>query len=653
MVHGPFQILFSVYDNWRNSSLIHKRTVLKKITYLVSLGLVLFSSTVSSQSNDPHKLNILANDSFGSFSWLDTLISSKRMLLYGEDHRYLKSNRDLELKTLRYIQSKKPVTYITEFGPVSNWLLEKFVNENDTVVERFFNTQYFPSYGKFYTDLRTSTKEGHRVSFEGIDVQRQVNESVFAFSYVLPLRDKMPDSLVLILESLHGLHELFNQRGVQMRTKTFYSNLEETPDTTEVGYFYPLIDEDVLDYRNTENINTYATFVLLFSEMQRRQDELYAYAGKDSAEFRFFMEETERMLYWNHLGRNNNLMASIYRERIMYANMERLFREDTTAFFFGMFGRCHTGKSDLAFECGVYKFRSFVSRLSLQTGTNLADEIVSVAVFYPNNTGGNDLSINSPADSLFDAAPEHSISLYYLGKREEATILNERFDWVIFNKKSSLTSNSYYTYVERGKEGKDGFTYPSWKSIFQLGFGAKTIHTKTFTDNKLKINPYLYNIHASIYENEEGYTTFGASFDYFWSPTRNRISDSSSLNFNGLKLQFFMGADLLDHNRWDIILAGGIGYSRMQMLYELNEVQTVNRFLPTHSSEAYIKQAFALDGILRINYLYHDFTFGMVGGYSLDASGRKWKYNGTKFDSPLKANTGGLYLNAVIGFWIW
>lgn len=574
------------------------------------------------------------------------------MLLYGEDHRYLKSNRDLELKTLQYIQSKRPVTYITEFGPISNWLLEKFVNEEDTVVERFFNTQYFPSYGKFYTELRSSTKEGHPVYFEGIDVQRQVNETVFALSYVLPLSDTMPDSLVLILESLHGLHDLFNQRGVHMRTKSFFRYMEESADTTDPGYFYPLMDEDVLDRGNKEMVNEEATFVLLFSEMQRRQDDLYAYAGRDSATFRFFMEETERTLYWNHLGRNNNLMGSIYRERLMYANMERLFREDTNAFYFGMFGRCHTGKSDLAFECGVYKFRSFVSRLSSETGTNLADQIVSVAVFYPTNARDNDLKINSPADSLFEAAPEHAISLYYVGNREESTILNERFDWVIFNKKSSLT-NSTYTYVEKGKEGNDGFKYPSWKTVFQLGFGVKTMPVKTFTDNMLKIDPYLYNIHASVYENEEAYTTFGGTFDYFWSPGKNHITDSSSLSFNGMKLQFFMGADLLDHNRWDIILAGGVGYSRLLMLYELDEVQTVNRFLPTQSSEGYIKQALALDAILRINYLYHDFNFGLVGGYSLDASGRKWKYNGTRFDSPLKANTGGLYLNAVMGFWIW
>lgn len=629
---------------------------------LLLLSLLFLGLNVNAQIKRTAILEVENTSDYSDMSWLDTLAERYKIIMYGEDHRYVKANRNLEYKTLSYLAKKKKLVYITEFGKVSNWLLNKYVTENDSSLDRFFTLQCVNSFSQFYRELRDFKQNNPELELQivGIDIQRQVNDVVKAYSILLNNKptDSLSDSTKLVLATMNALNDLFDQYAMVSRKRPnggYY--LDNDIDTLSTNYYYDY-DSLLFDRLGSSSYHrTYSSFLGLQQDLKNNREEIMKLAGKDSALLGSFMDEADKMIYWNTLRNRGDIKEAVYRETSMTDNFIKLYHQDTSALFFGMFGRCHIGKTEYVMECGLAKFNSFIRQVNLKEPGIPGNKVVSVGVYYTNSRqyssyySGNKYrnSIPYPLDSLYQNSPSDSITLYYLGNFNQKNFYSDRFDWVIINSNGIKSKTKTYSYSKE----INGFTYYDYRTHLEVGYGIKTIRNKEFRDLGIKLDPFIQNIHLSIYENDEDFEAFGGSYDRFWSFKSTALNDSSSISFYGNKFSFFYGQDLLRSYRWDMILAGGLSYQSLKLTQEFSGKTTVQSvgFLGDTPQYTYEKSALCLDLSLRTHYNIRHLTLGVLGGYSLDLGNRKWKINGSQVNSSVRGSAGGAYLNFMVGFW--
>ncbi|TNE78579.1 MAG: hypothetical protein EP332_13940 [Bacteroidetes bacterium] len=614
----------------------------------------------SAQILKTQTIDVKDHKDYKDMSWLDSLAKNYSMIMYGEDHRYVQGNRDLEFKTLSYLAKKKKLVYITEFGKVSTWLLNRYVMENDSSLENFFTIQAVNSFSQFYRKLKNFKKDNPDANFEiqGVDIERQSNDVVKAYSILLKDVKGASDSVDLLLGTLEALDNLYEQNAMTGRYRRNYgSYFVDNPDDTLSARFYFQYDTSLLVDMPNSTHNLYYTFLNIQKEMNHHKAELMQLAGKDSSLLSSFMEEADKMLYWKELKGYGDLREAVYRERSMLDNFQRVYEKDTNALYFGMFGRCHIGKTEYVLECGLAKFNSFVRQVNTRIPSLGPEKVVSIGVYYSQepisynydfNRNFRNRTVPYPLDSLYANSPSDSITVYYLGQFNESNFYADRFDWVIIN-----SIGVRKTVNKRKVAAKDGYMYEDWRQHLIAGYGVRMLQLGSLNDLGYKPTPYLQNFHISLTDHDEEYEVVGGSFDRFNSFASYKMGDSATMNFNGYKLNFILGKDLVSSNRLDVIVMGGIGYQSLKLEYENQNIANTSSLFGEAYREIYSKNSMNLDLQLRLQYTYHALTFGAMSGYSMDLGKRYWRSDGARATGAPRGTNSGAYANVYVGFWWW
>jgi hypothetical protein len=142
---------------------------------------------------------------------------------------------------------------------------------------------------------------------------------------------------------------------------------------------------------------------------------------------------------WNQY--RNSAFYYTWREETMFRKLRRLLDSDTTARFFGQFGRCHTAYSIQDGDCGWYAYQSVMHKLQ-ERYFNSKNKVLSIGIFY-----AGDREIDAEENSIIDKglkaetrrllnhAPAGEVSIIQLANGQNSA-LAERFGFLVAVRKN-------------------------------------------------------------------------------------------------------------------------------------------------------------------------------------------------------------------------
>mgnify|MGYP000150318525 CR=1 FL=1 len=183
---------------------------------------------------------------------------------------------------------------------------------------------------------------------------------------------------------------------------------------------------------------------------------------------------------------------------------------------------------------------------------------------------------------------------------------------------------------------------------FKINYGIQQLELKDLS-NYLGINSYDENLqywgfNYSLLNNR---LYFDFDFNFVNSHVRDH-NDSVKTKLSGFGMSFNFGYDLLKSSKIDLIPMVGIGYQGLEV--EINQGYIKSDLVGINHVKYYMNNpAF-------IFYLGLEFrvpvgsksAISIKGGYKLDGSNKKWKYQDDKIN--VESNVGGVYAQVSLCF---
>jgi hypothetical protein len=602
---------------------------MKKIT--LSL-LLLFSLCIFGQ--DRAVLNLENNDDYSSFSLFDSLPLDKYNLFFtGEDHRYMLSNSDLELKMFKYLHKKVGVrVFMVEFGQSMGYLMNKFVYDGDSVAKEILKNHSHKAYFKLFENLRefnASLPEEDKFTVRSVDLEREPLFAVKLIETFLPAKDvKVHDSIKIHLDAIRAVSEYYDAKrddwGRPMR-----------------------FDEDIRWGNGREYISPMRSVDLMMENFDRNKDK-YKQAFKENfTEFEQAIERIREYDYWRSLG--NTAQQYLYRETYMENNVKALFNENPDIKIFGQFGRCHTQLQREEEECNYYYFNALATRLNTGDHKLLKGKVFSCPVFYPNSYSFNkDAGVNPGVKTLAKEAEKNKITAYTLDTIKMANLkpLAKRFNVIIINNLQKDKSQNGVTYDDPFASSTNDYYWN--ERLIILGEAGVNGYNTTNLNTALGTN---YNnlrqfVGFSINYAENYGFNMGTAFHWFPSEQKN-INDSTTASLSGFSVKMRYGKDIIKKDHYDFKIGVGYGFERWTNTIEEEFDDELRRdIFGSNRTTQYTNPAFVMDAGFDFRIHASWVTFGFFGRYQLDFSNRKWRLN-----NVLQPNTPKFSLNAYsIGF---
>ncbi|MBL4705486.1 MAG: hypothetical protein JKY54_13265 [Flavobacteriales bacterium] len=112
--------------------------------YLLLVFALMFSLMATSQIKQHVQINLDSLTDYSEFLMMDEALKDQQIVLTGENHNYRKQNLPLSFKFFRYLHEKHNFdTYVMEFGEGVEWLIQKYIYENDSSTFEIMKQSYF------------------------------------------------------------------------------------------------------------------------------------------------------------------------------------------------------------------------------------------------------------------------------------------------------------------------------------------------------------------------------------------------------------------------------------------------------------------------------------------------------------------------------
>lgn len=591
-------------------------------------------------------LDVENNNDYSSFAALDSAYLSQFSVFFtGEDHRYLKSNSQLELKMFKYLHKTAGVrVFMMEFGYSLGYAANKYVQTGDSNVLDLLDRHTYDEYFELFKGLRDfydSLPDNEKFSLVSVDLEREPVYPVKMLESLMPEDGTPHDSIKLHIESLKAISEYHDYESAKNEN-------EEEGDE----YDYEGIEKPADDSAYTKvYVNTRFTVELVIENYKKHKEKYQAYLGSN---FNLFEAEIKNIedffVYDSYEGAAHQY---IFRENYMEQNVKALITQNPQNKIFGQFGRCHTQRSREKEDCSYFYFNSLATRLNNTVGSPLEGKVFSCAIFYPAmfDFMDDNVSINTGLDSLISNTELNTISLTVLNNDDPAFAqLSKRFNAVIINYNEN-DENSAET-IEETMDISSLFDPNNKERMMFLGTaGAKGMNIANL-NNRLKtdFNPSVqfYGFEFNFSKNRS-YSLINR-FVWFSTETRN-INDSTSIALSGFSINFLYGGDLIKSNTVDFILSAGYGYERweMQTIESLTDESRKDVF-GSDRTTTYVNPGMFLNAMADLRIHKGGFTFGVYGGYQLDLSNQKWRTAGKINSDTPKFSLSSYTIGANIGF---
>jgi hypothetical protein len=380
-----------------------------------------------------HRFNMDKADDYSGMEVLQTALKGQRVFFSGENHQHVATNGLIEFKLLHFLHSKAGVRHlILELGEARGWYANQFVNQPDTISRYYLQATTSVEHMKILEIIRAwnlSLPSEQRIQIHGVDVERFNDIALLRLSDLLP-KSGVPNSLYTAVQAVHQAAGWLKHDG----TKEF--------NTTSRNEKYRA---------GTPPFSIDRSIDLMVSHFDSLDAELKTWLGKDYVEVQSGINGLREYKQWNQY--RSSAFYYTWREEQIYRKLTRLLNSDTTARFFGQFGRCHTAYSIQNGDCGWYAYQSIVHRLN-ERYFRSNNNVLSIGIFYEgdrdNDVTSNNhalLAQNSETRRLLLEAPTGAISITPLDEKNNPS-LAARFGFFIAVRKSPPVQNKPTDKVE-------------------------------------------------------------------------------------------------------------------------------------------------------------------------------------------------------------
>ncbi|MBL7838353.1 MAG: erythromycin esterase family protein [Bacteroidetes bacterium] len=483
-------------------------------------GLLAQKYDVDAFYSEEYKLNNL--------ELLDSNLSTYRVFLTGENHRYYNFNNKLELQLLQYLHAHRGVRdLVIELGFVRGYLIDQYINGDSTYYDQLVRTTGY-SYLEFYKELRSwnqTLPDSMKVHVHGVDIERFPDDAPVLMARILEKDSMVPESISFLREIIRSYAE-FKQsesRANEFRTYSFG------------GYLYrsaSLSDEKTIDS------------ILVNYELLR--NDFKNYLGTDFLLFDKAMTSLkDYMLYESY---ERTPQQFIYRERFLLKNMTALLDSDSNRAVFGQFGRCHVGFDQVKDDCDWWENSPMAKRLN---DSKYKGQVMNIAIYYESDYDYSEEMIKRKYKALMDGK---STMLFKIDS--EDSLLASNYQYLIFHS----TDLAYNNVPE------DKMKNPFFASI-DVGFGISMFN---FDNLNTAINPVskkAFNSNVRTYE--LGFITksdgVNAGFMFRLFQTQKYDNGRYTYKLGGYSVYEVIGLTPTISKHFAPTFYGMLGYSRLSL----------------------------------------------------------------------------------------
>lgn len=391
------------------------------------LALILALPFLNAGAQNAVPLDIGNNETYDGFSPLDSAVKHSRILIIGENRDYASFNSRLEFKTLKYLNQRFGMrNYLLAMAPSKAFLVDRFVNSDDSAMETLLKSVSTPRYMKLYRNLKKLNKkrpDSLRIRVFGIDVERSSSLPAVRIAGILP-ENNIPDRLRIGVESIRGAARYIIEEGLK--------EYERQLENKEEFYFEP---------RQFSVRQSVEEFMHYYDSLE---SEFKAWLGADFIKLAGVMKGLRE--YRQYQNWRETAFEDVWREDRIYQNVVALMDSLKGEKFFTVYGRCHLAYQELNGPCGLYGFSSLARRLSLTR--NAQYQPLSMAVFYTSeNRLDEDMSdepsaMKEEVKMLAESAPARSAIIIHLSGATDARLLRANYDFVLLENGYPLVADA-------------------------------------------------------------------------------------------------------------------------------------------------------------------------------------------------------------------
>lgn len=396
---------------------------MKKLLFcalLMLLGMPVFSQ----KAPKGVEINIYNNDDFSGLQMLEVPAKQAKIIMTGENHTYVGVNSHIELKMLRFLNQKTGLrNFIIELGEARAHYLNRYINNADTLAEKYLKACTSPKYMDLFKRMRKynlSLPDSLRIRIWGIDVERFFDLPLIRLSELLP-KNNIPNNLLPFAETVRGSAKYLETTGLE--------DYEKARDRTK-GYSYSSYGSPKF-YMNP----TVDDLIRYFDSLD---GDFRTWLGAEYANVATAMSWLKQYKQWRDY--ENTTFQYIWREENIYRNIVKLLDANPNEKFYGQFGRCHTAYEEQNADCSWYGYHSVVNKLRSRYYKN-PEKVLTVGIFYK---GFGDISYYSDNEdrealkkeisALADETKLHSVELFDLeDEQAELPQLIKKFSYAIMD----------------------------------------------------------------------------------------------------------------------------------------------------------------------------------------------------------------------------
>ena len=604
-----------------------------------------------------------------------------RIVLAGENHRYVKFNSRSEFRWMKMLYENAGYrNYILELSPARAVFLERYICKGDTIAKKIIQSTASARFMVLFDSLaawQMSLPESERIKIYGLDVERFADMTVMWLNDIATRREEMlsdkknnlkgvPASIEVGVRAINHLGSNYyygGQRDYQESLEDFNSELEKNDTSLNVSSVVKVDTttvkiEAVPTSRST--INRLDDWRRLdFSRISFNEDpsivELYKYIDSNKAEFKNWLgplwpefsdafARLHEVYEWER--RDEQAQQYQWREETMYRNMVNLLEKYPNSKFFGQFGRCHVGLSKQQQDCGWFEYNSILARLRTRYFKN-DSSLMNIGIFYKENE--DDVDDISSSDLLHNQKIRDEVTTLYSNTEENTMVYNldelgdykselrKKFNFVVIigqeqddNDDDDYSSDSYSEDFENNKDVNMG-VYMGYGLGANLGsLYGETMVNYLLTQEAIDLRNPTSNSYNNLFLGYRGkHVSMQYSLGYKLN-NRQLFSDGlSSINGNMTLHNLSMYLHNSNVNNQKLFHYGvGVGYTftKQRLTYQKVAPQLVSVTSPVELvSYRGMPTASVVFGILKDNV-----GLDIEAGYRVQMTNAIWEYRGSR-----------------------
>ncbi len=571
------------------------------------------ASLVRGQESFP-RISLDTLNSESGFEIMSDYLDEKKIVLLGENHKYVNSNQLLKLKTIQYLY-EDGFRYVTmEFGAGIGFLANEYVQTGDENLLKILNGGFVGDEKNHIHQFLLSVEQMNRdksdeekVKLRGIDYTRYPVYSLKSLAYILEEKDCQQEFF-----SFYEDLEVISSINLEDDNIGFASRLEPSRENFDIRFGFKSYKNRLfeLSIRN------------LVDDFYKDSSVFKSRLGNSYESFAYIVEELESTLEW-YLGTGVDIQMHLERERHLTRGIRDILESDSLAKITGQFGRCHTRAMGIDGNCYSFSMSSMVKRLTRDS--LLIDQIAILPIYYMNEGEIEFNKKNSPS-KLDELLPKPGIFVYDLSD----SIFN--FEKVSADSNYALI-NTYWAnssvedIVEedegligdrgsnRKQNGEQFLTFTSTYSLLPNEIN-QDFGVNIFPEEQLAIGLEMTNV-----EPGGSFNTLGLSINI---PTVID-SDSVELRYTNWYIHSTLGYNLIYRQNFDFFLSYHLGLGFAKIVERRGFEETIYTYSTTELKNVYRNPYFNIAGEAGFRLKFGWFGLQVKAGYQYDFTNPKWR----------------------------